>query len=50
MADVFRSSQLAGSQTDAEVLLEPPRVEILSKQIARRSGRQDNRYLIQFEG
>ncbi len=50
MEQDFRATQFVGSQADAEVLLEQPRAEIVLKQLRRRGRRQDNEYLIRFEG
>ncbi|KAK9906666.1 hypothetical protein WJX75_005771 [Coccomyxa subellipsoidea] len=50
MEQDFRATQFVGSQAEAEVLLEQPRAEILLKQSRRRGRRQENEYLIGFEG
>lgn len=46
----FRATQIVGSQADAEVLLEQPRAEIVSKQSMRRGRRHENEYYVRFPG
>lgn len=48
MEQDFRATQFVGSQADAEVMLEPPRAEVVMKVPARRGRRQENQYLLRF--
>lgn len=50
MTEDFRPTQLAGSQVNAEVLLDAVQPRIQYKELARRNGRQENRYYVTFDG